>query len=366
MAEGSDDASKTEDPTPRRTEEARRKGDVAKSPEVGAFAALLVASAMVLGGGPALCRGMAQALLPFLAHPDAYRLSGGDGVRVLYAAVIAAWPAAVILVAAGVAGAAATLLQQGPVWSPSKLAPDASKIDPFQGFKRLVGIDNLVNFFKSLVKLAAVAAACWWALRARMDTLQGLSALDPAAILPFCAELVRAMAVSVLTATGVLAGADWLWSRVRFTQRMRMSREEVKQDHKDSDGDPHVKARRRQIALERSRRRMAQAVPTATLVVMNPTHYAVALRYVQGETAAPLCVAKGVDSLALKIREIAEAHGVSVVEDPPLARALYAAVEIDRIIPREHYEAVAKLIGFILSAGRSRARVPTAPHAAGR
>src|SRR6201995_3550179 len=139
---------------------------------------------------------------------------------------------------------------------------------------------------------------------------------------------------------------------MRFMERMKMTKEEVKEDFKQSEGDPHIKARQRQIRNERSRRRMMQAVPTATVVVMNPTHYAVALKYDQGETPAPMCVAKGVDSLALKIREIAEEAGVPVLEDPPLARALYAAVEIDEIIPPAHYEAVAKIIGFILSAGR--------------
>ena len=131
-----------------------------------------------------------------------------------------------------------------------------------------------------------------------------------------------------------------------------MSREELKEEFRQSEGDPHIKARQKQIRNERARRRMIQAVPTATMVVMNPTHYAVALKYEAGETAAPMCVAKGMDSLALKLREVAEAAGVPVIEDPPLARALYATVEVDDMIPPAHYEAVAKLIGFILNAGR--------------
>ena len=132
------------------------------------------------------------------------------------------------------------------------------------------------------------------------------------------------------------------------------TREEVKEDYKQSDGDPHVKARQRQIRHQRARQRMMQAVPDATVVLMNPTHYAVALKYEQGEDAAPLCVAKGMDSLALKIREVAEAAGVPVIEDAPLARSLYAAVDIDDMIPPAHYEAVAKIIGFILGAGQKR------------
>ena len=352
MAEGADKASKTEEPTQRRLDEARKKGDVAKSTEVGPFAAMAGAAAVVLIAGPSICRGLGEALLPFLAHPDGFDLSAGGGIRVLHLALWAALPAAMVMGAAAFAGGAGQLLQQGFVWAPAKLAPDPSKLNPLEGLKRIVGLDNLVNFLKSGVKLLVVAAACWMAVKPHAHELEGLAALDPAAVLPLSFALLRGLAMAVLVATGLIAGADAIWTRIRFLQRMRMSREEVKEEQKDQDGDPHLKAKLKQQRTERSRRRMTQAVPKATLVVMNPTHYAVALRYVAGETAAPECVAKGVDTLALKIREIAEANGVAVVEDPPLARALYAAVEVDRVIPREHYQAVAKLIGAILSAGR--------------
>ena len=139
--------------------------------------------------------------------------------------------------------------------------------------------------------------------------------------------------------------------------RLRMSKEEMKEEHRQSEGDPHVRARQKQIRTERAKRRMMNAVPKATVVVMNPTHFAVALRY-GDDTPAPMCVAKGMDSLALKIREVAEAAGVPVIEDPPLARALYATVNMDQTIPREHYEAVAKVIGFVLAAARKRRARP--------
>ena len=171
-------------------------------------------------------------------------------------------------------------------------------------------------------------------------------------MLDFAADILRRLVFAVAAFLLIVAGADWFWQRQRFMQRMRMSKEELKEDFKQSEGDPHIKARQKQLRTERARRRMIQAVPTATVVVMNPTHYAVALKYDANETPAPLCVAKGLDTLALKIREVAEAHGVPVIEDPPLARALYATVEIDGIIPPAHYEAVAKIIGFILNAGR--------------
>ena len=163
---------------------------------------------------------------------------------------------------------------------------------------------------------------------------------------------LRRLVFAVAAFLTLVAGADWFWQRQRFMTRMRMSKEELKEDYKQSEGDPHIKAKQKQMRNARAKRRMMAAVPNATVVVMNPTHYAVALKYDTSEAPAPLCVAKGVDSLALKIREIAEAAGVPVIEDPPLARALYAAVDIDEIIPPAHYEAVAKIIGFILNAGR--------------
>jgi flagellar biosynthetic protein FlhB len=171
----------------------------------------------------------------------------------------------------------------------------------------------------------------------------------------FAADILRRLVFAVAIFLLMVAGADWFWQRQRFMARMRMSKEEIKEDHKTSEGDPHIKARQRQLRNERSRRRMIQAVPDATVVVMNPTHFAVALKYDASETPAPMCVAKGMDTLALKIREIAEAAGVPVIEDAPLARALYAAVDVDEVIPPAHYEAVAKIIGFILNAGRKAA-----------
>ena len=164
--------------------------------------------------------------------------------------------------------------------------------------------------------------------------------------------------IAVLAVMTVIAGLDFTYQKMQHFKQMRMSRQEIKDEMKQSDGDPMVKARLRQIRTERARRRMMQAVPEATVVVMNPTHYAVALKYAQGETAAPMCVAKGLDSVALKIRAVAEEAGVPVIEDPPLARALYAAVDVDEMIPPAHFEAVAKIIGFILGqANRRRASV---------
>ena len=182
-----------------------------------------------------------------------------------------------------------------------------------------------------------------------------MAEMDPMAILPYAIAILTKMAFAVGAFLLALAGADWFIQRQRFMSRQRMTKEQVKEDFKQTDGDPHIKARQRAIRIQRARRRMMAAVPGATVVLMNPTHFAVALKYEEGAAEAPLCVAKGMDAVALRIREIAEAAGVPVVEDAPLARALYATVEIDEYIPLNQYEAVAKVIGFVLGARKRRA-----------
>jgi flagellar biosynthetic protein FlhB len=207
--------------------------------------------------------------------------------------------------------------------------------------------------------VAVTTVLAWWILKPHVFEMERLATLEPAAILPFLADILRRLVFAVMALLLVITGADWFIQKQRFMARMRMSKEELKEEFKNTEGDPHVKAKQKQMRAERARRRMMQAVPKATLVVMNPTHYAVALKYVQGEDDAPICVAKGMDAIALKIRDVAKEANVPVIEDPPLARALYAAVEIDDVIPQAHFEAVAKIIGFILR--QSRRRAPARP-----
>lgn len=357
MAEGADKESRTEDATPRRLEEARRQGDVAKSPDLPAFATLAAAAGAVALAGGDIARGLGRSLLPFITHPDAIALQGGGAVQVGREAMLACAPAlALVLGAAAMAGVFGNLIQHGFLWSPSKLKPDFSKVSPMGGFKRIFGIDGFVQFAKSIFKIGLVSVIAWMVLKPRAAELAQLSALEPGAILPLTVTALKALVFAVAGFLGAGAMLDWLWQRHRFMQRMRMSKQELKEDFKQSEGDPHFKAKLKQMRVQRSRKRMMQNVPKATVVVMNPTHYAVALRYEAAETAAPVCVAKGLDSLALRIRKLAEESGVTIIEDPPLARSLYAVVQVDEVIPQQHYEAVAKIIGFVLN----RARRPSA------
>jgi len=356
MAEENEGASRTEEPTPRKLEQAREKGDVAKTPELPQLASLAASVSVLAICGGWICRNLATQLMPFLAHPQSIQIEGQGGMDVARHALKAALPAVLlVLLSASLAGVAGHLAQTGLMFTPDKLKPEWNKLSPMQGLKRIFGLDGLIHWAKSLLKVAITALLAWWMLKPHLSQMAQLATLEPSAILPFLADLLRRLVFAIMGLLLVITGADWFVQKQRFMARMRMSKEELKEEFKNTEGDPHVKARQKQLRAERARRRMMQAVPKATLVVMNPTHYAVALKYVQGEDDAPLCVAKGMDAIALKIRDVAEEAGVPVIEDPPLARALYAAVEIDDVIPPAHYEAVAKIIGFILKRSRRRA-----------
>jgi flagellar biosynthetic protein FlhB len=361
MAENNDGATKSEEATPKRIEDARKEGDVAKSGELSQVFALAGTFGAVAMAGGAMAHNLADQLLPFVAHPDTIELQGAAGQAVAWQVMMAAAPALfTVMGATMLAGIAGNVIQHGVLFTTAKIKPDFSKLSLPGGFKRLFGIDGLMSFLRSVLKVLLVSVVAWWVLSPRAAELPGLVSMGPAQVLGYAAGLARGLMFAVLALLALGAILDFIWQRQRFMARMRMTKEEVKEDFRQSEGDPHVKARQRQIRMERARRRMIQQVPKATVVVMNPTHYAVALRYEQGETPAPECVAKGMDAVALRIREVAEEAGVPIIEDAPLARALYANVEVDQIIPHQHYEAVAKIIGFILAGKRPRQRARAA------
>ncbi|MFN3668761.1 MAG: flagellar biosynthesis protein FlhB [Brevundimonas sp.] len=358
MADTPDPDSKTEEATPRKLDEARKKGDVAKSPDVAAALSLAGAAAVVLMSGGWFATSMAEQLLPFIAEPHAMLggLDAGAGVEI---GSMALWTMApflgVVMLATILGGVGGNVAQSGLMFTGEKLKPDWSKVNPLKGFKRIFGPDGLVQFIKTFLKLLAIGVICWMVLKPHLRELENMAAMPPALILPVARDLALALMVATIIFLGFTAGADFLWQKYRFAERMKMTKEETKEDYKQSEGDPHIKAKLRQIRHQRSRQRMMQNVPKATVIVTNPTHYSVALRYEPGEgDAAPICVAKGVDAVALRIREVAREHAVPIVENVPLARALYAAVEVDETIPREHFEAAAKVIGFVLQKRKKR------------
>lgn len=348
MADDSDQESKTEEPTQRRLDDAHKKGDVAKSPEISTFLAL---GALVLATAFAAdnsARGLALDLRSFLgnAHlvPDGPAGMMAAGRRALLAGLTAlAIPVAIVSVAA----LAASFVQHRPVFSLTPLKPQGARVSPLAGLKRVLGPQAFQQFGKGLIKILLVGAVAVFVLWGERDRLEGLVGMEPAAMLAWVSGVALKLLGFMVGAHAVLAAGDYALARFSWTRRHRMTKHEIKEEMKEQDGNPEVKAKLRSLRHAQLRRRMMAEVAKATVIVTNPTHYAVALRYEAG-SPAPICVAKGVDELALRIRTVAGEHGVPIVENPPLARALHASVAIDGEIPVEHYRAVAEVIGYVL------------------
>jgi flagellar biosynthetic protein FlhB len=250
------------------------------------------------------------------------------------------------------------LLQTGVLLNPAALRPQFSRINPHAGLKRLFGANGLVEAAKSCAKIAVIALIAWKVLAGDLAALLATPFSDAATLAARCARPVLHVVIAVLIAQAVIVVADVLWVRLRHSNTMRMSRQDVRDEQKETDGDPKVKLRFRQLRFKRARKRMLAAVPKATVVIINPTHYAVALVYDRAKNAAPRVVAKGVDEVAERIRDVAKAARVPLVSNPPLARALYR-VELDTDIPAEHYKTVAEIIAYVWRLGRTATR-PTA------
>ena len=356
MAEERDDSQRTEEPTQRRLDEARERGDIVKSMEVTTFAVLAGGTLAIAIFGGSTAEGFATAFRGFLADPDQF---GADsaGVMLLFKSAGLALgrllaPMFAVVIASALAG---HVLQCRPNLAFDRIRPNLGRLSLTNGFKRLFGLEGATNLLKGALKLALVGAVVWtilWPMRGQLEALLGQT---PAAIASDMATLTVRILVAALAVLAVLAGIDYFLQRLRFLRRNRMSKQEVKEEFRRTEGDPAVKAKIRQLRNERARRRMMAEVPKSTVVITNPTHFAVALRYESGKMAAPVCVAKGVDKLALRIREVAEENAVPVVENPPLARALFASVDLDETIPAEHYKAVAQVIGYVMRlTGRAR------------
>ncbi|MBV8870112.1 MAG: flagellar biosynthesis protein FlhB [Acetobacteraceae bacterium] len=345
MAEGSESqGDRTEAPTPRRLQRAREAGQAAVSREVVLLAVL---SAATLGlAWQALVAGqdLLTTFRAFIEHAASGEASPSAALRLAGTAWLRA--SAPLLALALLAGAGAVLGQTGFLLSPAALRPSLGRISPVAGLRRLLGPDSLIEAGKSLAKLLVIGIAVWRALAADMPALAHAPFEDVAELPGRLAGMVVRLLVSVLVAQAGVAVLDLAWVRFRHAQRLRMSREDIREEHKETDGDPRVKARLRRLRLQRARRRMLAAVPKATVVVTNPTHYAVALAYDRTSNAAPRLVAKGVDSMAQRIRDVAREHAVPLVPNPPLARALYR-LDLDAEVPAEHYKAVAEIIAFV-------------------
>jgi flagellar biosynthetic protein FlhB len=290
----------------------------------------------------------------FIDNPGQWSLeSSADAVQVFGAINFdAVQLLAPVIFALAVAGIGSSILQNSPRIVFDRIQPKLSRLSITSGWRRIFGIQGWVEFIKGAFKLAALALLAYLLARAARFEVFNAMFMAPYVLPQLMQTMVVRLFLAVIVATVLLVVADLVWSRFFWRRELRMSRQEIKDEQKQLDGDPIVKARMRSLARDRARKRMIARVPKATVVIANPTHYAIALRYVRNENRAPLVVARGLDLVALKIRSVAEKHGIPVVEDKLLARSLYDNVEVDQLIPPEFYKAVANVILYLMSRGK--------------
>ena len=353
MAEEQDDASKTEDPTSKRLGDARGKGHVPVSTEVKHWFMLLGTAFVLATMSGGMADQFVRTVKPFfeLAHQiplDRGGISSALTRAVTDAALMLALPLLVLVIA----GISASYLQNGWIWSTTPLAWSLKKLNPINGWKRIFSVAGLVEFLKSIVKVSILGCLLTVILWPRLRKPDAFTDMPVEALLWEVLDISLWILYAVIGAQTVIAAADYFYQKWKYMKEMRMTKQEVKDEWKQAEGSPEVKSKLRSLRMERARRRMMAAVPTADVVITNPTHYAVALKYDPAAMAAPKLVAKGTDLVAKRIRELATENDVPVVENPPVARALYATVEIEQEIPPEQYRAVAEIISFVFKLKR--------------
>ena len=350
MAEGdnTDDSQKTEDPTARKLEEARKRGQVVNSREINNWMVLFAATIIGVTALPPILFNMQDMFKIFIEQSYAIPTDQhglGEAIETIF------WRTfgyvALPLLLLSFAGAIAGFLQTGPLFTTDPIKPDLSKISLIKGIGRLFSKRAIMEFVKGIVKLVLVSITGILVLRPYFDTVEHFIGPNILQSLSEMETLFLRMMVAILSVLFVLAIADYIFQRMEYMKDQRMSKQEIKEEYKQTEGDPHVKGRLRQLREQKARQRMMQAVPTADVVITNPTHYAVALKYEAQEMNAPIMVAKGVDAVAERIKAVAEENKVPIVENPVLARALHESMEIDQIIPQEHYKAVAEVISYV-------------------
>ncbi|WP_417674556.1 flagellar biosynthesis protein FlhB [Roseibium sp.] len=351
MADDSDKDSKTEEPTEKKIQDAIEKGNIPTSKEapiLASFLAALLIGAFIITADTGKLR---SALMHLIDNAGGFKLgNGADAILLTHALAMETMRfLAPIIGTLTLAGLAAAFLQNKPRIVGHRIKPDPSRISLAKGWSRIFGMQGVVEFLKAAFKFSTVSIVALLQFRAGLPSLLNSMFTDPSALPEVILQLSMKLVGGVCIVTILLVAVDIVWSRFSWRKNLRMSKQEIKDEYKQMEGDPIVKARQRSLARDRARNRMMNAVPGATLVVANPTHFAVALRYDTEQSAAPVVVAKGQDLIALKIRQIAEENQVPVIEDRELARSLYASTEIDRMIPPEFYRAVAEIICYVYS-----------------
>ena len=349
MAEddNTDKSQKTEEPTARKLEEARKKGQVVYSREINNLAVLFAVAVLTVMLAPSVMTQLKDALAQFLAMPHAMPVESpgiGNTLAGLFLKIagILALPLLLLLAAGFFSG----FLQIGPLFTTEPIKPDISKISIIKGFGRLFSGKSIAELVKGILKLVVISIVGLMVLRPYFDGAEHFVGLDFGQAMFDLQTMFVKLMIAVLSILFVVAILDYIYQRYAFMEQMRMSKQEIKAEFKQTEGDPHVKARLKQLREQRARQRMIQAVPESAVVITNPTHFAVALKYSAADMPAPVMVAKGVDTVAEKIKEVAKEHDVPIVENAPLTRALFDAMDIDDAIPQEHWKAVAEVISY--------------------
>jgi flagellar biosynthesis protein FlhB len=354
------DEDKTEEASEKKVRDSIEKGSIPVSREAATFASI-IGILIVMGF---LVKESAMRLFVTLVRlvddPAGWSLgSSADAASLLGAISTEAFKFLLPpLLTLGLFGVIASVAQNAPRLAFDRIQPDLSRISLGAGWSRIFGMQGHVEFFKSLLKFGGISAVVLALLSSEQSTFTNAMFTEPNALPELILAMIMRLLAAVAIATVLLVAADTLWGRIKWRRDLRMTRQELKDEMKQSEGDPLMRAKLRSLRLDRSRRRMMANVPRATMVIANPTHYAIALRYVREEGGAPLVVAKGKDLIALKIREIAEQNQIPIVEDKALARSMYDSVEVDKMIPPELYRAVAEVVHFIYGkkAGKVTAR----------
>ncbi len=356
MADAPDRESQTEEATDKRIRDAVEEGNVPISREASIFAAILC---MLIAAGFLLrdnARAMALSLQQMFDSVGTTTFANGPDAIELTAIVvrqIAQFVGPILLIFV-VGGLVASFAQHPPSFVLKRIAPDVSRISPAAGLGRMFSNKTAIEFLKSLLKFLIIGIVVFVILRSNRDRVVNAMFLMPDSIPDVLLDIALRLLSGVGVATGLLVVADVFWTKRLWRQSLRMSRQEVKDEMKQMQGDPLVRSRLRSLALDRARKSMMAAVPRATLVIANPTHFAIALRYVREEGGAPVVLAKGQDLIALKSREVAEQNDIPVIEDKALARSMYDHVNVDQAIPPDFYRAVAEIIHFLSSRGQRR------------
>ncbi len=343
-----DDSQKTEEPTPKKLEEARKRGQISMSREVNNWVMLFAGTMVIAALSGSMMVQLLEVMRVYIEQAHALpKMPGGLGVvlgegfkEVIF---ILALPFMVLMIAAFLS----PFIQVGPLFAPGVIKPDFSKVSIIKGFSRLFSMRSIIELVKGVLKICLVGGVAAIIIYPYFDKFEHMIDMPINMVMIELGVLVIKMMIGVLIVLVVIAAIDLIYQRIEYSKKMRMSRQEIKDEYKQSEGDPHVKAKLRQLRSERVRQRMMQSVPDADVVITNPTHYAIALKYDPDEMPAPIVVAKGMDEIAARIRKIAKENDIVIYENKPLARALYDVAEIDEMIPTEHFKAVAEIISYV-------------------